>query len=459
MAPDAQPFRRSLFVFRRDLRTEDNTALLEACRRSERVTACFILDPRQTREHAYRSLHALRFMADSLEELEAAVTSLGGALSVLTGEAEGVISSLLASERFDAVFFHRDYTPFALRRDEAIRAACAAAKAQCVVIGDALLHEPEEVSKDDGTPYTVFTPFWKRASRLPVRSPAGPPPRVLEDVMLPGADADWRRTLGDLPAIGVTAGRAGAVSALAAVGTLDDYAATRDIPSAEGTTRLSAHLKFGTCSVREAMAAAKGSPSGADIARQLHWRDFFTHVAFHAPRVFGHAFQERYDAITWSTDEDALRRWQEGTTGFPIVDAGMRELAATGFMHNRARMICASFLVKQLHLDWRLGERWFARQLTDYDPAVNNGNWQWAASTGCDAVPYFRVFNPWIQQKKFDPDCAYVKAWIPELRDVPAAAIHAWHKAQDAGASYPAPMLEHAREAEASKAMFARAGR
>ncbi len=196
-----------------------------------------------------------------------------------------------------------------------------------------------------------------------------------------------------------------------------DYLAKRDIPSLDATSHLSAHLKFGTVSAREVFYALKALRGDAHpMIEQLYWRDFFTHVAYYFPHVFSGCFYEEYDAICWSRDKDIFLSWCEGSTGVPLVDAGMRELNTTGFMHNRVRMVVASYLVKDLHIDWRWGERYFATRLVDYDPALNNGNWQWAASTGCDHQPYFRIFNPWRQQGRFDPQCAYIKKWVPELK-------------------------------------------
>jgi deoxyribodipyrimidine photo-lyase len=192
---------------------------------------------------------------------------------------------------------------------------------------------------------------------------------------------------------------------------------------------------------------------GTELLRQLHWRDYFTQVAFYSPHVFGRAFKPKYNLLTWSGSTTHFAAWCAGRTGFPIVDAGMRELVATGFMHNRVRMIVSSFLVKDLHIDWRRGEQFFARNLVDYDPSVNNGNWQWAASTGCDAQPYFRIFNPWLQQQKYDPDCTYVKRWVPELRAVPPTTIHALPKKGPVG-GYPSPIVDHAAESAAAKTRY-----
>jgi deoxyribodipyrimidine photo-lyase len=237
-----------------------------------------------------------------------------------------------------------------------------------------------------------------------------------------------------------------------------DYGRQRDFPGVNGTTGLSAHVKFGTISAREFYHAVSDSLGQEHILiNQLYWRDFFTQIGYHYPKVLGAAFQDKYARVAWSIDPADFTAWSEGRTGFPIVDAGMRELNATGFMHNRSRMITASFLVKDLHIDWRMGERYFAQKLVDYDPLVNNGNWQWAASTGCDAQPYFRIFNPWLQQVKFDPAAVYIKKWIPELRNFPAEAIHALGKHPSVSLDgYPRPMVDHHLAKEETKSLFRR---
>lgn len=226
--------------------------------------------------------------------------------------------------------------------------------------------------------------------------------------------------------------------------------AVRNAPAAHGTTRLSAHLEFGTIGPRDVgHALARAFDPGSEIERRLYWRDFYLQSLYHHAGDLGGNVDSAYvNGIAWNEPGTAFARWQAGATGFSIVDAAMRELAETGWMHNRARMIVASFLTKDLHVDWREGERWFARTLVDYDPAINNGAWQWAASTGADAAPYFRIFNPWRQQRRFDPDAAYVKRWVPELRGLDAAAIHGLEARRPIGLAYPEPVVDHRVERE-----------
>jgi deoxyribodipyrimidine photo-lyase len=309
----------------------------------------------------------------------------------------------------------------------------------------------------------VFTAFYNNARRLPVALP-----KALEKLNFIKVDRGFTIALDEIAAIVASqteshvnsppGGRNQALAILEQLGRQTDYLSVRDYPFLDATSHLSAHLKFGTCSIREAYyAIVEALGTEHPLLRQLYWRDFFTHIGFHYPHVFGKSFLGQYDGLVWDNNLDYFQRWADGKTGFPIVDAGMRELNATGFMHNRVRMIVASFLIKGLHISWRWGECYFAQHLVDYDPAVNNGNWQWAASTGCDAQPYFRIFNPWLQQQKFDPDCQYIYRWIPELEGIATKIIHNWYSKHSSG-NYPAPMVDHARESQIAKERYKNLG-
>ncbi len=444
---------RSLFIFRRDLRVFDNTGLLEAARLADEVVVCFIFDEAILARYG-RDEFRLGFLHASLIDLERQVQNLGGRLNLYVGNPQQVVQGLLNSAAFSGVYVNRDYTPYSQRRDAELEEICRSSGTEFFTVSDALINEPEQVYKDDGGHYAVFTPFYNRARQLYVAPPQEDLPRNLcavkfSDLVLTDLPAAVPR--GKAQSVFMP-GREGALHTLAHLEPLTSYATDRDYPALPGTSRLSAHLKFGTCSVREAyreIAAHLGEQH--PLLRQLYWRDFFTHVAYHRPRVFGHAFREIYDGINWDQASDKFVLWCEGKTGFPIIDAGMRELVSTGYMHNRVRMVVASFLVKNLHVDWRLGEAFFARHLTDYDACVNNGNWQWAASTGADAQPYFRVFNPWRQQLKFDGDGLYIKRWVPELADWPAKAIHRLEKDS---AGYLTPIVDLRASAEEIKARF-----
>jgi len=442
---------RSLFIFRRDLRLHDNSALLEALRLSSQVIPCFIFDPQQLQPHPYQSLPGLQFMLQSINDLEQQLQAAGGKLALYHAAPGEVIKQLAEQQAIQAVFINRDYTPFSRQRDDELAAVCGQRGIALHVLADALLNEPEQAVKSDNTPYKVFTAFYNHARQFPVALPQA----LGQANFLPVASELTIEQLGLLTEqAAVKGGRQQALAIVEQLSDCADYQQNRDFPALDATSKLSAHLKFGTCSVREVFyAITEQLGSEHPLIRQLYWRDFFTHVAYHFPAVFGRAFLERFASVPWDNNGDYFQAWCEGKTGFPIVDAGMRELNTTGFMHNRVRMIVASFLVKDLHIDWRWGERYFAQHLADYDPCVNNGNWQWAASTGCDAQPYFRIFNPWLQQLKFDNDCRYIYRWLPELQDFAPKILHQWDKKHSACA-YPAPIVDHGRESQLSKTRF-----
>lgn len=454
----AKRYTLALHIFRRDLRLYDNTALLEALKLSESVIPCFIFDKRQIEDNDYKSDHCIQFMIRSLQEVNGELNKKNSKLYFFYGIAEEVVAKLLTQLDIKAIFVNRDYTPFSQKRDEKIAQICHDFKIDFHFYADALLHEPEEVVKPDGQPYTVFTHFFKKASQLYVQVPKNNPYEnyYQKHIQLEDNQALIKLLPRNNPNISVKGGRAEALALLEKIKHLDNYQEIRNIPCLHGTTQLSAHNKFGTLSVREFYAAiVKNFGRGHTLINELFWRDFFTHIAFHYPHVFEGVFHSRYKDMRWSKNENHFRAWCEGKTGFPIVDAGMRELNTTGYMHNRVRMIVASFLAKDLHIDWRLGEKYFAQKLVDYDPAVNNGNWQWVASTGCDAQPYFRIFNPWLQQQKFDPDCLYIKHWLPELVMLSPKIIHHLSKEKNIlVTNYPDAMVDHAVESQSAKMMY-----
>lgn len=446
-------YRRALFIFRRDLRLEDNTGLIFALEQSEEVVPCFILTPEQIEHNPYRSNRCLQFMLESLEELEEALRLKKGKLYRFFGKPYEVTEECIQKLKIDAVVVNRDYTPYSLKRDGKIESVCKKYEVAFHSLDDILLQPMEETLKKDGKPYTVFTPYYRHSSKIPVLPPAAcrshhyysHPISFAKESRIDHQILPQRLNQ-------ASGGRKAALKILKDLRNLSHYATLRDFPAQAETTRLSAHLKFTTCSPREIYhAIVEQLGPHSDLIRSLYWRDFFTSIAFYFPFVFERNFREKFDRLSWSHHPSSFKHWCEGTTGFPIVDAGMRQLNETGYMHNRVRMIAASFLVKDLHIDWRLGERYFAQTLIDYDPALNNGNWQWVASTGCDAQPYFRIFNPWNQQKKFDPDCHYIKQWVPELSKFSANTIHAWFLEKHSGqSSYPTPMVDHSKEARIS---------
>lgn len=443
---------KTLFVFRRDLRLEDNTAFNEALRSGSSVTPVFFLDE-QLMDRWQGATRRLAFMAQSLAQLARELDARGGALVVRKGDPGELLSRMLDQGDFSRVYVNRDYTPFARRRDGELEKVCMSKGVAFHAVDDYVLNAPGSVLKADGEPYTVFTPYFRRAQQFQIAEP-----QRLANGELCGRyegrieDHDLLASRLDTDVVSFEPGLVGAKRALERIANLGSYGEDRDVPAMALTSQMSAHLRFGTCSPRR-MAAVVSETLGPDhpLLRQLYWRDFYMQIAWYFPHVFGHAFRQQYDAIPWQEDEGEFRKWCEGKTGFPIVDAGMRELAATGYMHNRVRMIVASFLTKNLHISWKKGESFFAEHLVDYDPSVNNGNWQWGASTGCDAQPYFRVFNPWRQQQKFDKDCVYIKRWVPELSDIPAPLIH---KLEKEGDFYLPKMVDLRSSAEQIKLAF-----
>ena len=458
-----EKYKRSLFIFRRDLRVDDNTSLNKALEFSDEVIPCFVFDPRLADEkRKYFNYNSFQFLLESLEDLKGQLESKGGRLFIFSGLPENIIADLKENNGIDAVFFNKDYTPFSRKRDVLIAKACADAGIDAISFHDALLHEPGTVLTNEGKPYRVFSQFFRKASKVEI-----PLPLMQDGGRFHSKDID----LGDIElsefsflnkkdSLFSKGGRSYALSVLQELCDFKNYDNERDFPSIQGTTGLSAHNKLGTVSIREFYYYVVDElGQGHTLINELHWRDFFTHIAIEFPYVFHQAFKQKFDALSWSADKESFDAWCKGQTGFPIVDAGMRELNTTGYMHNRVRMIVASFLVKDLHIDWKWGERYFASKLVDYDPCVNNGNWQWAASTGADSQPYFRIFNPWTQQKKFDAKCIYIKKWVPELIDIPPEAIHSRDKGRNFPESdYPLPVVDHSKERNSALVAFKSVG-
>ncbi len=451
-------YTNSIFIFRRDLRLDDNTALKIAASKSKRVLLCFILDPKQTEENDYKSQRAIDFMIEGIFDLQKQLKGKNNKrLYVFYGRPKDILKRIIPEIKAEAVFVNKDYTPFSASRDREIKEICKNENIAFESFDDYLLNPPELVLKNDNSPYVVFTPFYKKALSLDINTPV-----ILDNYPFYSKGlSDNKNKLRSLySGVGkvLSGKRNQATSILKKAGEFENYKQLKDFPSSEATTRLSPYIKFGLVSVRETYHHFKKSLGiNHPLIRQLYWRDFWTYIAYHNPHVFGNSFYKKYDRIKWENNKSKFNSWGEARTGFPIVDAGMRELNETGFMHNRVRMITASFLVKDLQIDWRLGERYFAQKLVDYDPAVNNGNWQWAASTGCDAQPYFRIFNPWRQQEKFDFDCKYIKRWIPELNSYSNKEIHGIYKNPVVG--YPRPIVEHKAQSMKTKSLYVRASR
>jgi deoxyribodipyrimidine photo-lyase len=455
---------RALVWFRKDLRLDDHTALIAALHDADGdVVPFYASDPAILGRDDIAATR-VRFVLESLADLARAIEQAGSRLVLDHGPATETVVRAARAARADAVYWNDEYEPALRTRDHAVATALTAAGVAVRRFDDRHLVPPDALRTSAGKPYTVFTPFAKACEARPT-----PPPGATA-TRLAAHDVPTRKvaTLGPLGFS--TEQERWPGGARAAETRLErflergllGYPAARDRLDADAaTSRLSADLTFGTISprriverLREAVRADRSQRDGAiAFVRQLRWRDFYAHVLFHFPHVETGAFRREYDAIRWHDDADAFAAWTEGRTGFPIVDAGMRQLRATGFMHNRARMIVASFLTKDLLLDWRLGERHFMRSLVDGDLANNNGGWQWAAGTGTDAQPWFRVFNPVLQGRKFDPEGTYVRRWVPELARVPARHAHAPWEAPEAaledagvvlGVDYPRPIVDHA---------------
>jgi deoxyribodipyrimidine photo-lyase len=429
----------ALLWFRRDLRLHDHPALTAAVD-SEEVLACFVVDPRLAASSGRRRL---QFLGDSLRRLR---DDLDGRLLVTRGLPEEQIPRIAKEIGASSVHISNDFAPFGRRRDERVRTALGSVP--LVATGSPYLVSPGRVTKEDGTPYQVFTPFfrkWREAGwRAPARSGADSA-RWLDPAQL---RIKQSKIPDPGPALGLDAGEAGALKQWKSFldERLDRYGEDRDRPDLEGTSRMSAHLKFGTIHPRTMVAGLDLRTTGAQkYLRELAFRDFYAAVLYHWPASAWRNWNNEFDGIQLDTGADAKRRfesWKAGQTGFPLVDAGMRQLRETGFMHNRVRMIVASFLVKDLHLPWQWGARWFLDQLVDGDMANNQHGWQWCAGCGTDAAPYFRVFNPAKQGEKFDPLGAYIRRWVPELSDVDDVHLRKGERPP----GYPPPIVDHGAE-------------
>ena len=452
-------FSLSAHILTRDLRIDDNPALLSALASSERVATFFAAEKSLTTENSAVCENRLAFLSESLSDLSGAIAEKGGELRFYNDGALK-LAERLCKNGVEAVYMTRDYTPYAIKREKSLERICKDAGCSFFPVPGTLLNEPEDIRKSDGEPYKVFTPFYRNASLIPVHEPEICTfQNFSREELFDGASHDnpfVKHEIVEAENRAFSGGRKEGRRLLGETGRLKNYEDERDFPAKACTSMLSAHLRFGTVSVREVCRRISDTLGpGHGIIRQLYWRDFFTHIAYHYPYVFKGPFQKRFESLHWTDSKEIFEKWCKGVTGFPIIDAGMRELNETGYMHNRVRMAAASFLVKDLHVDWRSGERYFASRLTDYDPSVNNGNWQWSASTGCDAQPYFRIFNPWLQQKKFDPDCVYIRKWVPELSDLEPKEIHNLNKKGSIPpAGYPNPIVDHKTEAQAAKIIY-----
>ena len=464
--------------FRQDLRLDDNPALDAAAKSGRPVVALYILDDDSPGK--WRIGGAGRWwLHHSLKALDASLRKHGGGLVLKRGRASEVLPRLCKGLGARAVFWNRCYEPFAIERDTGLKASLQQAGVEAKSFASALLVEPMRVMTQSGEPYKVYSPFWRAClkagalrtaeqSEVPKRW-AKEPSETLDDWTLTPRKPNWAKGFGDV----WTPGEAGARKALSAFldAGLSGYANGRDMMSEMHTSRLSPHLHWGEISparVHAALAARMDEKpalqSDADkFLAELGWREFSHYLLYHWPELIERNWRSEFDAFMWRDDEAGFAAWAKGQTGYPVIDAGMRELWVTGYMHNRARMACASFLVKHLLIDWRKGADWFWDTLVDADLANNSASWQWVAGCGADAAPYFRIFNPVAQGEKFDPDGAYVRAWVPEIAALPNGVLHRPWEAHDEalaeagvvlGESYPKPIVDHKEARERALGVY-----
>lgn len=487
---------RSLLWFRRDLRLTDQAALCAALAASRQVFCVFVLDRDLLDPLLARGLQADRrveFILGCLAELKQELAGHGARLRVVHGHAAREIPALAQALEVDAVYINRDYEPAAIDRDHAVADALQAQGRQLIAFKDQVIFEQDEVLSQAGKSFSIFTPYknaWLKKLLPDDSIPAADLPALNAWLAEPGFASLARepdpeplpslQSLGfeptNLAELGIVPGMRGAEQMLERfLAHMAQYHVERDFPATRGTSLLSVHLRFGTISVRalvrlalDAMRSGLGGEGARVWLSELVWRDFYQMILFHHPHVVEHAFRPEFEALEWESGEQAdalFAAWCTGQTGYPLVDAAMLQLNRTGFMHNRLRMVTASFLAKDLGLDWRRGERYFADRLNDYDLAANNGGWQWAASTGCDAQPWFRIFNPVTQSRRFDAQGDFIRGYLPQLARLPAKWIHAPWTAppevlQEArlelGRDYPLPVVDHEQARQQTLARFQR---
>lgn len=413
----------ALFWHRRDLRIDDNKGLFEALKQNEIVHPIFIFD-KSILDKLPNNDQRILFIYQEIESLKKSYQNLGSELWVYYGEPSEIIPKIAEELNCSSVYFNNDYEPYALQRDQEIQLSLNNIKIEFIGNKDHVIFEKNEVLKDDGKPYTIFTPYsrkWKANLKeedlreYSIEKYSGNlVQKQQEKALITLEEMGFEsKVLHEFP------------DRIAKNEILKNYHLSRNFPAVKGTSKLSLHLRFGTISIRNLALIAR--EQNETYLNELIWRDFYQMIIFHFPKSAENSFKAQYDKIIWEKNEVHFDAWCTGKTGYPIVDAGMRELNATGFMHNRVRMVVASFLTKHLLLDWRLGAAYFAEKLLDFELASNTGGWQWAAGCGCDAAPYFRVFNPQAQQEKFDKSFEYIKKWVPEYGT----------------SSYPEPIIEH----------------
>jgi deoxyribodipyrimidine photo-lyase len=405
----------SIFWFRRDLRLVDNTALIKSLEQEENVIPIFIFDESITDELP-KDDSRISFIYQNLNKINKSLSKTGNSILCLKGTPLQLWEKLINDYDIGSVYINKDYEPYAKQRDKEVHELLEKSNIRLEVFKDQVIFEEHEIVKNDGLPYSVYTPYknkWLDNFKLPKKAPLF-------------NSTNFYPCQFDFPTLEELGFQTSTIKVKDFdLNVVDAYEQSRDIPSLDATSYLSPHLRFGTVSIRQIILALKGNHG--IFLNELIWREFFMQILFHYPKVVTNNFRPKYDVIQWRNEEKEFDKWCKGNTGYPLVDAGMRQLNETGYMHNRVRMITAGFLCKHLLIDWKWGEAYFATKLLDYELSANNGNWQWAAGTGCDAAPYFRIFNPSEQLKKFDKKLEYVKKWVPEVLT----------------GDYPQPMVEH----------------
>ncbi|MEO8627585.1 MAG: deoxyribodipyrimidine photo-lyase [Betaproteobacteria bacterium] len=463
---------RALIWFRRDLRAYDNAALYQALSRSKSTCCVFVFDTDILGRLPSIRHRRVEFIYESVRELRTNLRELGGDLFVLHGRARAEIPALAKRLKVQAVYANADYEPAAIDRDDAVEQALSKLGVQLHRCKDQVIFAPHEILTN-GKPFSVFTPYknaWlarlqsDSLAAYPVEQHASALSSERAPVSPSLAALGFERT--NLAELRLPTGTSGGQRWLQDFLTrIDDYHELRNYPARNGPSYLSVHLRFGTLSIRElARLAHTRNTAGARVwLSELIWREFYFMIMFYHPGVVEHAFKPAFENVAYTNNDDLFKAWCEGRTGYPLIDAAMHQINQTGYMHNRLRMVTASFLTKDLHVDWRWGERYFAAKLNDYDLSANNGGWQWAASTGSDAQPYFRIFNPTLQSQRFDPDGNFVRLYLPALSAVPAEHIHApWLMSVAAqkrygviiGKDYPAPIVDHAEAREKTLKLY-----
>ncbi|MDB5135450.1 MAG: deoxyribodipyrimidine photo-lyase [Mucilaginibacter sp.] len=414
----------NIFWFRRDLRVHDNAGLYHALKSENPVLCLFIFDRLILDELEDKDDARVTFIHKTIEHLHKKLQQHGSSLMIKYDAADDAWDTILNEYTIETVYTNHDYEPYAKTRDESIQEKLKKYAIGFKTYKDQVIFEKNEVIKDDGKPYTVYTPYQRKwyQTLTPFYLKSYPADRYLHNL--------YKHTGNAVPSLRLMGFEKSdkQFPGKHYEDVIKDYADKRNFPAIEGTSHIGLHLRFGTVSIRE-LARKANSYAEKTWLNELIWREFYMMILHHFPKTMDHAFRPEYDRIKWVNDEQQFKAWCNGETGYPLVDAGMRELNTTGYMHNRVRMVVASFLSKDLLIDWRWGERYFARKLLDYEMASNVGGWQWAAGSGTDAAPYFRIFNPGSQLKKFDPELAYIKKWVPEYADF---------------SKYPKPIIDHA---------------